>query len=63
MRVGFSNVGETRSREPAGKGLKAAVGPILVTTGLMIATGYDKAAETALVNASPSWLTNLTTRL
>jgi len=46
-----------------GKGLKAALGLILVATGLMIATGYDKAAETALVNASPDWLTALTTRL
>jgi cytochrome c-type biogenesis protein len=46
-----------------GKGLKAALGLILVATGLMIASGYDKAAETALVNASPPWLTNLTTRL
>ncbi|TXM73138.1 cytochrome c biogenesis protein CcdA [Methylobacterium sp. WL69] len=46
-----------------GKGLKAALGLILVATGLMIASGYDKAAETALVNASPVWLTTLTTRL
>ena len=46
-----------------GKGLKAALGLILVTTGLMIASGYVKAAETVLVNASPAWLTNLTTRL
>ncbi|MGU3421421.1 cytochrome c biogenesis CcdA family protein [Methylobacterium radiotolerans] len=46
-----------------GKGLKVALGAILVATGLMIATGYDKAAETVLVNASPAWLTNLTTRL
>lgn len=46
-----------------GKGLKAALGLILVATGLMIATGYDKAAETALVDASPDWLTALTTRL
>ncbi|AIQ92433.1 cytochrome c biogenesis CcdA family protein [Methylobacterium oryzae] len=46
-----------------GKGLKVALGAILVATGLMIATGYDKAAETILVNASPAWLTNLTTRL
>ena len=46
-----------------GKGLKAALGLILVATGLMIATGYDKAAETALVNISPAWLTNVTTRL
>ena len=46
-----------------GKGLKTALGLILVATGLMIATGYDKTAETALVNASPDWLTGLTTRL
>ncbi|GJE37440.1 cytochrome c biogenesis CcdA family protein [Methylobacterium persicinum] len=46
-----------------GKGLKAALGLILVATGLMIATGYDKVAETTLVNISPAWLTNLTTRL
>jgi cytochrome c-type biogenesis protein len=46
-----------------GKGLKAALGLILVATGLMIASGYDKAAETALVNASPAWLTGLTSRL
>ncbi|WP_027170918.1 cytochrome c biogenesis protein CcdA [Methylobacterium sp. 10] len=46
-----------------GKGLKAALGLILIATGLMIASGYDKAAETALVNASPDWLTGLTTRL
>ncbi|MGU3658588.1 cytochrome c biogenesis CcdA family protein [Methylobacterium fujisawaense] len=46
-----------------GKGLKAALGLILVATGLMIASGYDKAAETGLVNVSPDWLTNLTTRL
>ncbi|TXN14458.1 cytochrome c biogenesis protein CcdA [Methylobacterium sp. WL122] len=46
-----------------GKGLKAALGLILVATGLMIALGYDKSAETVLVNASPDWLTTLTTRL
>ena len=46
-----------------GKRLKVALGAILVATSLMIATGYDKAAETVLVNASPDWLTNLTTRL
>lgn len=46
-----------------GKGLKAALGLILVATGLMIATGTDKLAETILVNASPAWLTTLTTRL
>ena len=47
----------------AGKGLKAALGLILVVSGAVILAGYDKAIETALVNASPSWLTDLTTRL
>lgn len=46
----------------AGKGLKAALGLILVVSGAVILSGYDKAIETALVNASPSWLTDLTTR-
>jgi cytochrome c-type biogenesis protein len=46
-----------------GRGLKAALGLILVATGLLIASGYDKAAETGLVNATPVWLTDLTTRL
>lgn len=47
----------------AGRGLKAALGLILVVTGLAVALGYDKAIETILVNASPDWLTRLTTRL
>jgi hypothetical protein len=46
----------------AGKGQKAALGLILVVSGAVILSGYDKAIETALVNASPSWLTDLTTR-
>jgi cytochrome c biogenesis protein CcdA len=46
-----------------GKGLKAALGLILVVTGMTIVLGYDKVLETALVDASPAWLTDLTTRL
>ena len=46
----------------AGKTGKAALGILLVAVGLMIVTGLDKAVETALVNASPEWLTTLTTR-
>ncbi|GJD42281.1 Protein DipZ [Methylobacterium cerastii] len=46
-----------------GRGLKAALGLILVVTGLTIVLGYDKMLETALVDASPAWLTDLTTRL
>jgi cytochrome c-type biogenesis protein len=46
----------------AGPGLKAAFGAILVAIGVLVITGLDKAVETALVDASPQWLTDLTTR-
>lgn len=46
----------------AGKGGKMLLGIVLVAVGLLVATGADKALETYLVNASPEWLTRLTTR-
>jgi cytochrome c-type biogenesis protein len=46
----------------AGRGLKAALGAAFVLIGASIVTGADKAIETALVEASPQWLTDLTTR-
>ncbi|MEP2116863.1 MAG: cytochrome c biogenesis CcdA family protein [Bauldia litoralis] len=46
----------------AGRGIRVFLGIILVVVGTMILTGYDKVVETALVDASPDWLTNLTTR-
>lgn len=46
----------------AGQGLKAGLGLVLVAAGLLVLTGLDKAVETALVEASPPWLTDLTTR-
>jgi cytochrome c biogenesis protein CcdA len=46
----------------AGRGLKAALGIALVLIGAAIVTGLDKRIETALVDASPQWLTDLTTR-
>jgi cytochrome c-type biogenesis protein len=46
----------------AGSGGKAVMGVILVATGIMILTGFDKRLETILVEASPAWLTELTTR-
>ncbi len=46
----------------AGHGLKAGFGAILVAIGALVITGLDKAVETALVEASPQWLTDLTTR-
>jgi cytochrome c-type biogenesis protein len=46
----------------AGHGLKAGFGAILVAIGTLVISGLDKAVETALVEASPQWLTDLTTR-
>jgi cytochrome c biogenesis protein CcdA len=46
----------------AGQGLKAALGIGFVLVGASIVTGLDKQIETALVDLSPQWLTELTTR-
>lgn len=46
----------------AGSGGKAVMGAILVVTGVLILTGLDKRLEAFLVDASPAWLTELTTR-
>jgi cytochrome c biogenesis protein CcdA len=46
----------------AGSGGKAVLGILLVAVALLILSGLDKTIETALVEASPEWLTHLTTR-
>lgn len=46
----------------AGKMGKAVLGILAIVIGLAAATGYDRDLETVLVNASPDWLTDLTTR-
>jgi cytochrome c-type biogenesis protein len=46
----------------AGERGKWLLGGVLVTMGLLILTGADKPAETWLVDHSPDWLTELTTR-
>lgn len=46
----------------AGRRGKVVMGMVLAAAGLMIVTGADKAIETALVEASPVWLNELTTR-
>jgi len=46
----------------AGAGGKALLGGLLLAVGLLILTGLDKRIEAVLVEASPSWLTSLTTR-
>ncbi len=45
-----------------GKAAKITMGATLITMGLLIVTGYDKTIEAALVDASPEWLTQFTTR-
>jgi len=35
---------------------------ILVAIGLLVISGLDKSIETVLVDQSPAWLTELTTR-
>lgn len=46
----------------SGKGAKIALGLLLVVLGAMIVSGSDKRLETVLVDWSPQWLTDLTTR-
>ena len=46
----------------AGKTGKIAMGIILIAVGFLVVSGLDKAIETALVDLSPAWLTELTTR-
>jgi cytochrome c-type biogenesis protein len=45
-----------------GGGLKSLLGLLLVLSGLMVFSGYDKNVESYLVDKSPDWLTELTTR-
>ena len=46
----------------AGQGGKAILGVLLVAIGFLILTGLDRELEAFLVNISPMWLTQLTTR-
>ncbi len=47
----------------AGRAVRLGMGAILIALGAAILTGYDKQAETWLLNASPEWLTKLTTSI
>jgi cytochrome c-type biogenesis protein len=46
----------------AGRGGKALMGGLLLVLGALILSGLDKRLEAALVEVSPAWLTDLTTR-
>jgi hypothetical protein len=45
-----------------GQDIKAPFGVLLIVIGILVLAGLDKRVETVLVNASPQWLTDLTTR-
>jgi cytochrome c-type biogenesis protein len=54
-----------RARErllATGKAVKTGLGVLLVLIGTAALTGLDKRMEAGLVDASPQWLTDLTTR-
>jgi cytochrome c biogenesis protein CcdA len=46
----------------AGQRGRMALGAVILAAGGLIVTGLDKRLETLLVEASPAWLTELTTR-
>ena len=46
-----------------GYSAKMTLGMLFVAIGVLVLSGFDRTVETALVNASPQWLTDLTTRL
>ncbi len=46
----------------AGQGAKAGLGALFVAIGVLVLTSLDKSIETLLVELSPQWLTDLTTR-
>jgi len=45
-----------------GQSVKIALGALLVLMGILVLGGLDRRVEAALVDASPQWLTDLTTR-
>ena len=45
-----------------GGGMKSILGLLLLVSGILVLSGYDKQAEAYLVEKSPDWLTELATR-
>ena len=50
------------SHVAGGKRAKITLGAVMIALGLMIVGGLDRRLETALTDASPQWLADLTTR-
>jgi cytochrome c-type biogenesis protein len=44
------------------KAMKQALGLFLMAIGVLVVTGLDRSLEAGLVEVSPQWLTNITTR-
>ncbi len=42
--------------------MKQVLGLFLIAIGLLVVTGLDRSLEAGLVDISPQWLTNITTR-
>jgi hypothetical protein len=42
--------------------MKTGLDVVLVSLGALVFSGFDRSIEPALVNASPQWLTDFTTR-
>ncbi len=58
-------LGEDRLRDrlrSVSQGMKTGLDVVLVSLGALVFSGFDRSIEPALVNASPQWLTDLTTR-
>ena len=45
-----------------GQVTKIALGILFIAIGALVIFGFDKSVQTALVAASPQWLTDITTR-
>jgi cytochrome c-type biogenesis protein len=46
----------------AGRGLRTVLGLLLIAIGVLVLSRLDRVIEAALVDASPQWLTDLSTR-
>ena len=51
-----------RQASSVSRAMKAALGVLLILIGTLVLADFDKRVQTMLVNASPQWLTDLTTR-
>jgi hypothetical protein len=46
----------------AGRSGKLVLGMLLISIGLAVVSGFDKRLEAAIIDAFPTWLTEISTR-